>query len=86
MKFYPTSDAEAFEVLAELGRRQEVERNLKDEDFQKQKDFIDEPARLAAALCTRRAGKSGGTGRLMLWEAIANPNSPVLYLLTTRDE
>lgn len=86
MKFYPTSDAEAEEVLREIGRRQEVERNLKDEDFQKQRDFINEPSRLAAALCTRRAGKSGGSGRLMLWEATSYPNSPVLYLLTTRDE
>jgi hypothetical protein len=81
-----TSKAEYQYFASEFQRRQDVYKKLKDEHFEKQFRYVDDKARLAAALCTRRAGKTGGNGRLMLLDAIRYPKSPVLYLLTTRDE
>jgi|GEM_PF-1909746 len=78
---------ETMQLLAsEWEIRQGVYSKLRDERFPKQVSYIDDKARLSASLCTRRAGKTGGNGRLMLLDAIRHPKSPILYLLTTRDE
>lgn len=77
---------DAYEVIRAWERRQYVYKSLMDERFPKQRDFVCDDSRLGAAKCTRRAGKSGGLGRLMHLTAKRWPKSPILYLLTTRDE
>lgn len=55
--------------------------------FKQQLDFIDDPAKLKTARCSRRAGKSyGGAGAYAVLEAIQNPGSNILYLGLTRDQ
>lgn len=57
---------------------------LIDEHFVTQSDFIKDPARLKAAKCTRRAGKSSGDGRALFQAALSQPAVSCLYLgLTT---
>jgi hypothetical protein len=53
--------------------------------FPKQSDFIKDPAKLKAAHCTRRAGKSFGAGLYLVKEAFENPGVSVLYIALTRD-
>jgi len=53
--------------------------------FTKQIDFIKDPARLKAAHCTRRAGKSYGAGLYLCKEAFETPNCSVLYVALTRE-
>lgn len=72
-------------VLQELLRRQQNKIDLLDKDFEKQNDFIRDPAKLKAALCTRRAGKSYGAGLYLFEEALANPGVSCLYIALTRD-
>ncbi len=72
-------------VLQELLRRQQSRVYLLDQDFKKQNDFIRDPAKLKAALCTRRAGKSYGAGLYLFEEALANPGVSCLYIALTRD-
>jgi PBSX family phage terminase large subunit len=46
--------------------------------------FINDPARLKAALCTRRAGKSYAAGLMLFREAYSNANVSCLYVALTR--
>lgn len=52
--------------------------------FPSQKAFIEDPALLKAAYCTRRAGKSYGCGIYMCKEAYENPGVSILYIALTR--
>lgn len=56
-----------------------------DESFKAQSDFIRDPSRMKAALCTRGAGKSMGCALYLLQEAWENPGSVSLYLALTRE-
>lgn len=51
-----------------------------DRNFPKQSTFLEEKAPLAAAFCTRRAGKSVGAARFMYECSERHPGSSVLYL------
>jgi PBSX family phage terminase large subunit len=53
--------------------------------FPQQTAFIQDPARLKAALCTRRAGKSFGVGEYACRVCHENPNSSVLIVGLTRE-
>lgn len=52
--------------------------------FDTQNNFIKDPTKQKAALCTRRAGKSYGAGLYLFKEAFENPNVSVLYTALTR--
>lgn len=49
-----------------------------------QRAFIQDPARLKAAFCTRRAGKSFAIGIYLFLTALAHPHSSSLYLGLTK--
>lgn len=82
-------------VSPELARKQLAEmkrlssdtlrKKLKSHLFQEQLDFLDDPARFKAALCSRRAGKTVSNVAYMLDVALANPNCTVVYISITRD-
>ena len=55
-----------------------------DPAFPHQTSFVADPAKLKAALCTRRAGKSYGAGSYLLKEAWENPGCTCLYIALTR--
>lgn len=65
-------------------RRQRSQVQLLDPSFTAQNRFIRDPARLKAALCTRRAGKSYGAGLYLFQEALANPGTSIGYIALTR--
>jgi len=56
---------------------------LVDSAFPQQKAFIEDPAPLKAAICSRRAGKSYGIGLLLFQEALDHPGCSCLYLAET---
>lgn len=56
-----------------------------DRDFDEQCAFIEDPARLKVALCTRRAGKSYGDGLYLFREAFENPRVSCAYFGLTRE-
>jgi phage terminase large subunit len=72
---------------------QELERRAKktspleliDESFEKQAAFLNDPAKLKAAICTRRAGKSYGGATLLFKVALSRPGVSVLYVALSRD-
>ncbi len=53
--------------------------------FPQQTAFIQDPARLKAAICTRRAGKSYGMGEYAIRTCCEHPNSSVLLIGLTRE-
>jgi hypothetical protein len=53
--------------------------------FPQQAAFINDPARLKAVFCTRRAAKSYSAGLHAYHTAQANPNAKILYIGLTRD-
>lgn len=55
------------------------------ECFPEQRAFIEDPARMKAALCTRRAGKSYGMGVLAVKTAQETPGVKVVIIGKTRD-
>lgn len=73
------------QILREVLRRKANRPELLDLEFEKQNAFIEDSARLKAALCTRRAGKSYGAGLYLFREALANPGVSCLYIALTRD-
>lgn len=73
------------QILREFLRRKRSSLELLDKNFEKQNAFIRDGARLKAALCTRRAGKSYGAGLYLFEEALANPGVSCLYIALTRD-
>lgn len=58
----------------------------KSEWFPKQQAFYDETARLSAAVCGRRAGKTRGCNLALLYEAATIQDARCLYLNETRPE
>lgn len=50
-----------------------------------QQRFIEDPSRLKAALCTRRAGKSYGAGLYLVQESLAHPGCTCLFIGLTRE-
>lgn len=73
--------------LAELYQESQpkVKKEIRDPNFPKQDEFIDDPASLKVAFCTRRAGKSYSCAMLLADAAERTPGSSVLYLAKTRD-
>lgn len=58
--------------------------DLFDPRFPQQKDFVDDPAKLKALWCTRRAAKSYTAGLYMVKEALENPGVNCLFIGLTR--
>lgn len=80
------STEEAFAILEEFNLEAQVNRtpNLVDDHFQKQKDFILDPALRKGIFTTRRGGKSNTFGRAMFKECYDFPGSTQLYFGLTR--
>ena len=75
----------AASILRELQRRQVNKPKWFNEDFEAQNDFINDPSKLKAVQCTRRAGKSFGAGLYAFKEAYENPGVSVIIIGLTRD-
>lgn len=67
-------------ALALLAAKRKAKPNLKSECFPKQLDFINDPARFKAALCTRRAGKSYGVGVLAIDTALTHSGVKIVII------
>ena len=52
--------------------------------FAQQQSFIEDPSKLKALFCTRRAAKSYTAGLYMVYEAIKNPGCNILFIGLTR--
>lgn len=80
--------ARAAEILAEVNRRRAVRdsvvRRLRAWCFDRQIAFIDDPSRLKAAVCTRRAGKSEMAAVYLVLMAWLKPQAVALYIALTR--
>ena len=59
--------------------------DILDRNFPHQERFINDPARLKAAFCTRRAAKSYTGGLYLMKEALRKPGVSCLYIALTRD-
>jgi hypothetical protein len=79
-KMTPAERSEFFALIA----AEKKEPKFVDPGARCQTAFIDDPARLKAALCTRRAGKSYAAGLMLLREAYYNPGVSCLYVALTR--
>lgn len=55
-----------------------------DSNFPQQKNFVDDPAKLKALWCTRRASKSFTAGLYMIYECLMNPGVNCLFIGLTR--
>lgn len=77
--------AKARRVLQERIRRAESAEkvDLTQLLFPQQLAFVEDPARLKAAVCGRRAGKTEGLAHLMLKEALTYKNSLIPYITLT---
>lgn len=74
-----------YAALARLLRTKEFDPNdLFDPDFPQQKNFVDDPSKLKALWCTRRASKSFTAGLYMIKECLENPGSNCLFIGLTR--
>lgn len=58
--------------------------SLFDPNFPQQRNFVDDPAKLKALWCTRRAAKSYTAGLYMVYEALTNPGCNILFVGLTR--
>jgi hypothetical protein len=74
---------ERAELIAYVARFQPPPQFV-DGSFAEQAAFIEDPARLKAVLCNRRAGKSYGVGLYLFKTAYENPGVSVLYVGLTR--
>lgn len=75
----------AAEVVRELTARTRGSSSLIEDAFPKQRAFIASTAKMRAALCTRRAGKTYGAGGLFLLDAALRwPGTASLYMAITR--
>ena len=79
------SPDQALAILGELNRRKAVRHSLIDRSFPAQANLIEDPSRLKAALCTRRAGKSVAAGRGLYQACLAAEGSASLYIGLTQD-
>lgn len=50
-----------------------------------QRKFIEDPSRFKLVRASRRAGKSYSDAAYLIYEALLNPNTPLLYIGLTRD-
>jgi PBSX family phage terminase large subunit len=81
-------DLSPADLLAELERRKAVQASIPEflaECFPEQRAFIEDPSRLKASLCTRRAGKSMAAALYLLKEAYEHPGASLLYIALTRE-
>lgn len=76
---------QAARVLLEFDRRETRKTTLIESSFPAQRAFLDDPCKLKAALCTRRAGKSYGIGISLYAAAFDTPGSSQLYVSLTRE-
>lgn len=80
----------SLQLLLEEKRRRELARRPKtlvaDAAFPKQREFIKDPSRFKAVICSRRSGKSYAVGLYLFQEALAHPDSSCLYLVKTHDQ
>ena len=53
--------------------------------FKNQVDFINDPSRRKAAICSRRSGKSYAAGRYLIQEALDAENTVCVYIARTRE-
>lgn len=82
----PLSKSESYRVVAEINRRAALKKlSLVDDKFLAQANFIQDPSRKKAALCTRRAGKTEGVARGLVDVCLHNDGVAVLYIGLTRD-
>lgn len=77
--------AQAQSILQEQIRRKQNKIPWLTTSFPEQTAFIQDPARLKAAICTRRAGKSYGVGEYAIQTCHEHPNSSVLLIGLTRE-
>ena len=70
-------------ILAEVIKRSSVQ--LLDYNFEAQTKFTLDKNNLKAAQCSRRSGKSYGTGLYLFKEALENPGCTCLYIALTRE-
>lgn len=74
-----------YSALARLLRNKEFDpEDLFDPDFPQQKRFVDDPSKLKALWCTRRASKSFTAGLYMIKECLENPGINCLFIGLTR--
>lgn len=59
--------------------------DLFDPKFPQQKNFVDDPTKLKALWCTRRAAKSYTAGLYLIKEAIENPKCNCMFVALTRE-
>jgi hypothetical protein len=78
LRILRAADAAERERGARVGR-------LRDLLFPQQLAFVDDPERLKAALCSRRAGKSVADASYLFQVAEANPGTLCLFACITRD-
>jgi len=72
-------------ILNEFNRRSISQIQWFDPEFEAQNNFIKDPAKLKAAQCSRRSGKTMSAGIYLCKEAYENPGVSVLYVALTRD-
>jgi PBSX family phage terminase large subunit len=66
-------------------RDSDITLNFKRHLFPQQLDFINDPSKRKAALCTRRAGKSFAVSRYLIQEALQTPGTLCVYIARTRE-
>lgn len=79
------NQAQAQAILRERAKRKSNAVPWLQSSFQPQTDFIKDPSRLKAAICTRRAGKSFGMGEYACMTCVEHPHSSVVIIGLTRD-
>lgn len=78
------SPQEAKKLLADLDIIQRGSFDVSKIAFKQQQNFIEDPSRLKALFCTRRAAKSYTGGLYLIREALNSPGSNCLYIGLTR--
>ena len=70
---------------AEKEQRKSHALNLSKTLFREQVDFIDDPSKRKAAICSRRSGKSYSAGRYLIKEALEDAGTTCVYIARTRE-
>lgn len=78
------SPSEAKELLEQLDTLNRSKFDVSKLAFKQQRDFIEDPARLKALFCTRRAAKSFTGGLYLIHTALSYPGSNSLFIGLTR--
>jgi len=79
------NDRQLARIIAQIAQQSKQSRMASAVGLPVQQRFIDDPSRLKAAICTRRAGKSYASGLYLLQEALSNPGCTCLYIGLTRE-